>query len=179
MYSEADRHALHVEMADEAMFIGDSPPRDSYLRGDAVLAAALKSGADAIHPGYGFLSENAGFCRQCAEHNSFLSAPRSAPSRPMGSKSAAKRIMERAAVPLVPGYHGDDQDPAVLLRATNAMGYPVLLKAVAGGGGKGMRIVENEQQFDAALASAQREAAKILRRRRHAGREIPAPASPC
>jgi 3-methylcrotonyl-CoA carboxylase alpha subunit len=160
VYSEADRHALHVEMADEAMFIGDSPPRDSYLRGDAVLAAALKSGADAIHPGYGFLSENAGFCRQCAEHNKLFIGPPVGAIEAMGSKSAAKRIMERAAVPLVPGYHGDDQDPAVLLRATNAMGYPVLLKAVAGGGGKGMRIVENEQQFDAALASAQREAAK-------------------
>jgi 3-methylcrotonyl-CoA carboxylase alpha subunit len=160
VYSEADRHALHVEMADEALFIGNSPPGDSYLRGDAVIEAAIKAGAEAIHPGYGFLSENAAFARQCSEHRlTFIGPPVSA-IEAMGSKSAAKRIMEQAEVPLVPGYHGDDQDPQVLRHAASAMGYPVLLKAVAGGGGKGMRIVEGEDEFDSALAAARREASK-------------------
>lgn len=160
VYSSADRNALHVEMADEAILIGEPPPRDSYLRGENVLAAARRTGADAIHPGYGFLSENAQFCQQCsAEGITFIGPPASA-IEAMGSKSAAKRIMEQAGVPLVPGYHGDDQDPEVLRAAANKMGYPVLLKAVAGGGGKGMRIVEGVAEFDRALAAAQREANK-------------------
>jgi 3-methylcrotonyl-CoA carboxylase alpha subunit len=160
VYSSADRNALHVEMADEAILIGEPPPRDSYLRGETVLAAARRTGADAIHPGYGFLSENAQFCQQCsAEGITFIGPPASA-IEAMGSKSAAKRIMEQAGVPLVPGYHGDDQDPETLRAAANEMGYPVLLKAVAGGGGKGMRIVEGVAEFDRALAAARREASK-------------------
>jgi 3-methylcrotonyl-CoA carboxylase alpha subunit len=160
VYSTADRDALHVEMADEALFIGDSPPRESYLRAEAVLAAARKVGADAIHPGYGFLSENAEFCQQCAQHGIAFIGPPASAIEAMGSKSAAKRIMHEAGVPLVPGYHEDDQNPQVLRDAARDMGYPVLLKAVAGGGGKGMRVVENEGEFDAALAAAQREASK-------------------
>ncbi len=160
IYSSADRNALHVEMADEAILIGEPPPRESYLRGDIVLAAALRTGADAIHPGYGFLSENADFCRQCSgEGITFIGPPASA-IEAMGSKSAAKRIMEQAGVPLVPGYHGENQDPEFLRSAANEMGYPVLLKAVAGGGGKGMRIVDSPDQFDGALAGARREASK-------------------
>jgi 3-methylcrotonyl-CoA carboxylase alpha subunit len=160
VYSSADRNALHVEMADEAILIGDPPPRDSYLRGDMVLAAARRTGADAIHPGYGFLSENSDFCQQCSAEGVIFIGPPASAIEAMGSKSAAKRIMEQAGVPLVPGYHGDDQDSEILRAAANDMGYPVLLKAVAGGGGKGMRIVESADEFDRALAAAQREASK-------------------
>ncbi|MCP5204140.1 MAG: acetyl/propionyl/methylcrotonyl-CoA carboxylase subunit alpha [Pseudomonadales bacterium] len=159
VYSDADREALHVRMADEAVHIGAAPARESYLLAERILEAALATGAQAIHPGYGFLSENAAFARACAERGVVFIGPPAAAIEAMGSKSAAKRIMEQAQVPLVPGYHGDDQDPAVLRAAADEMGYPVLLKATAGGGGKGMRQVWSAAEFDAALAAAQREAA--------------------
>ncbi len=157
VYSDADREALHVRMADEAIHIGAAPARESYLLGDRILAAAIATGAQAIHPGYGFLSENAGFARACAEQGVVFIGPPTAAIEAMGSKSAAKRIMEAAGVPLVPGYHGDDQDPAILRAAAEEMGYPVLLKATAGGGGKGMRQVWSGSDFDEALAAARRE----------------------
>ncbi len=157
VYSDADRESLHVQMADEAIHIGAAPARESYLLGDRILAAALATGAQAVHPGYGFLSENAGFARACAEKGVVFIGPPTAAIEAMGSKSAAKRIMEKAGVPLVPGYHGDDQDPAILRASAEEMGYPVLLKATAGGGGKGMRQVWSGGEFDEALAAAKRE----------------------
>ena len=158
VYSDADHDALHVHMADEAVHIGPAPARESYLVADRILAAALSTHADAIHPGYGFLSENAAFARACAEQGVVFIGPPAAAIEAMGSKSAAKRIMGEAGVPLVPGYHGDDQDPTVLQQAADEMGYPVLLKATAGGGGKGMRQVWSAEEFDQALAAARREA---------------------
>ncbi|MBL4823213.1 MAG: acetyl/propionyl/methylcrotonyl-CoA carboxylase subunit alpha [Colwellia sp.] len=158
VYSDADKDALHVHMADEAVYIGPSPSRESYLLGDNVIAAAKKTGAQAIHPGYGFLSENAGFCRSCAAENITFIGPPVAAIEAMGSKSAAKNIMEKANVPLVPGYHGDDQSRDIIKKAADDMGYPVLLKATAGGGGKGMRQVWSEDEFDEGLAAAKREA---------------------
>ena len=158
VYSDADRDALHVQLADEAVHIGAAPARDSYLAAERILQAARATGAQAIHPGYGFLSENAAFARACAEREVVFIGPPAAAIEAMGSKSAAKRIMEGAGVPLVPGYHGDDQDPARLRAAAQQMGYPVLLKATAGGGGKGMRQVWSAAEFDAALAAAKREA---------------------
>ena len=158
VYSDVDRDAQHVIMADEAVCIGTAPSRESYLRGDRVIEAALKTGAEAIHPGYGFLSENADFCRSCKENGLVFIGPPVGAIEAMGSKSAAKTIMEQASVPLVPGYHGDDQDPAVLKKASDDMGYPVLLKATAGGGGKGMRQVWAPEEFAEALKTAKREA---------------------
>lgn len=158
VYSDADRDALHVHMADEAVHIGAAPARESYLLADNILDAALSTHADAIHPGYGFLSENAAFARACAENGVVFIGPPAAAIEAMGSKSAAKHIMGEAGVPLVPGYHGDDQNPAVLQQAADSMGYPVLLKATAGGGGKGMRQVWSAEEFDQALAAARREA---------------------
>ena len=157
VYSDADRDSLHVAMADEAVHIGAPAPRDSYLCGDKVIDAALKTGAQAIHPGYGFLSENSDFCKQCDKHNIVFIGPPIEAIEAMGSKSAAKTIMEDASVPLVPGYHGDDQNPEILRKTSNEMGYPVLLKAAAGGGGKGMRQVWSADEFDEALAAAKRE----------------------
>lgn len=158
VYSDADKNALHVSMADEAIHIGGAPSRDSYLVYERVIDAAKKTGAEAIHPGYGFLSENAEFCKACKDNGIVFIGPPVAAIEAMGSKSAAKTIMEKAAVPLVPGYHGDDQSRDVLKQAADDMGYPVLLKAVAGGGGKGMRQVWSESEFDEALAAAKREA---------------------
>ena len=158
VYSEADRNALHVQMADESVAIGPSPSNESYLVGDKLIQAALDTGAEAIHPGYGFLSENAEFCRLCAANNLVFIGPPVEAILAMGSKSAAKTIMADAGVPLVPGYHGDDQNPDIIKQAANNMGYPVLLKAAAGGGGKGMRAVYAEAEFDEALAAAKREA---------------------
>jgi 3-methylcrotonyl-CoA carboxylase alpha subunit len=157
VYSDADRDALHVRMADEAIHIGPAPARESYLLGDRILEAALTTHADAIHPGYGFLSENAAFARACAEQGVVFIGPPIEAIEAMGSKSAAKCIMEEAGVPLVPGYHGADQDPALLRASAEEMGYPVLLKAIAGGGGKGMRQVWSGEEFDEALAAAKRE----------------------
>lgn len=158
VYSDADTNSLHTSMADEAIYIGPAPSRESYLVGEKIIAAALKTGAQAIHPGYGFLSENADFCRLCKDNDLVFIGPPVAAIESMGSKSAAKSIMERANVPLVPGYHGEDQNPDVIKRAADEMGYPVLLKAVAGGGGKGMRQVWRADEFDEALAAAKREA---------------------
>jgi 3-methylcrotonyl-CoA carboxylase alpha subunit len=158
VYSEADRNALHVKMADESVSIGPSSSSESYLVGEKIIQAALDTGVEAIHPGYGFLSENAEFCRQCTTNNLVFIGPPVAAILAMGSKSAAKNIMADAGVPLVPGYHGDDQNPDIIKQASNKMGYPVLLKAAAGGGGKGMRAVYSEAEFDEALNAAKREA---------------------
>jgi 3-methylcrotonyl-CoA carboxylase alpha subunit len=158
VYSEADADAKHVAVCDEAVLIGPAAARDSYLRGDKIIAVALEMGAQAIHPGYGFLSENADFAEQCAAQGLVFIGPPAASIRAMGSKSAAKTLMEQAMVPLVPGYHGENQDAAFLQTQADAIGYPVLLKASAGGGGKGMRVVEQSSDFAAALASCKREA---------------------
>jgi len=158
VYSDADGDALHVEMADQSVYIGPSPASESYLAIDKLIAAALESGAEAIHPGYGFLSENADFCRQCGEHNIAFIGPPLEAIMSMGSKSAAKTIMAKAGVPLIPGYHGDNQEPKTLKKEADNLGYPVLLKAAAGGGGKGMRTVQTEADFDQALDAAKREA---------------------
>jgi len=157
VYSDADHQALHVKQADEAIHIGASPSKESYLVGERIIDAALKTRAQAIHPGYGFLSENADFAQQCADNNLVFIGPPIKAIEAMGSKSAAKTIMEKAKVPLVPGYHGKDQNPALLKESADGMGYPVLLKAVAGGGGKGMRQVWREDEFEQALNDAKRE----------------------
>jgi len=159
VYSDADADAAHVRACDESVRVGGNAPRESYLVRERILAAAKATGAQAIHPGYGFLSENEDFAQACAEAGiAFIGPPASAIAA-MGSKSAAKALMERAGVPLVPGYHGADNDPALLAREAQRIGYPVLIKASAGGGGKGMRKVERPEDFAAALASCQREAA--------------------
>ncbi|MGB7479216.1 MAG: biotin carboxylase N-terminal domain-containing protein, partial [Burkholderiaceae bacterium] len=158
VYSDADAQAKHVAVCDEAVRIGPAPAKESYLLGERIIEAALATGAQAIHPGYGFLSENAGFADACAKAGLVFIGPPAAAIRAMGSKSAAKALMEKAGVPLVPGYHGEDQDPALLNREADRIGYPVLLKASAGGGGKGMRIVDKSADFREALASCQREA---------------------
>ena len=158
VYSDADRDALHVSMADEAVHIGPAPPRESYLAGKRIIEACLETSAEAVHPGYGFLSENAGFARLCKEAGIEFIGPPAPAIEAMGSKSAAKSIMEKAGVPLVPGYHEADQSPKRLAGAASEIGYPVLLKAVAGGGGKGMRLVRSEAEFSEALAAARREA---------------------
>jgi 3-methylcrotonyl-CoA carboxylase alpha subunit len=159
VYSEADKDAQHVRLADEAWPIGGPRPADSYLRGDAILDVARKSGAQAIHPGYGFLSENTGFARACTDAGIAFIGPRPESIDAMGSKAAAKALMEQHQVPLVPGYHGDNQDSAFLAEQARNTGFPLMIKAAAGGGGKGMRIVRTEKEFADALASAQREAA--------------------
>ena len=159
VWSDADEGALHVAMADEAYRIGPAPARESYLDIEAILGAAERGHADAIHPGYGFLSENAEFAEACAARGIVFVGPPAEAIRAMGSKREAKRLMEAAGVPLVPGYHGADQSPERLRREADAIGWPVLLKASAGGGGRGMRAVERAEDFDAALAGAKREAA--------------------
>ncbi len=158
VYSEADANARHVMACDEAVCIGGAAPRDSYLRADRILEVALATGAQAVHPGYGFLSENEAFARACAAAGIAFIGPPPAAIAAMGSKSAAKTLMEKAGVPLVPGYHGVDNDPALLAREAGRIGYPVLIKASAGGGGKGMRQVNRADDFAAALDSCQREA---------------------
>ncbi|UNE62977.1 acetyl/propionyl/methylcrotonyl-CoA carboxylase subunit alpha [Xanthomonas oryzae] len=158
VYSDVDRNARHVRLADEAVHIGASPAQQSYLRGEAILEAARATGAQAIHPGYGFLSENATFTEACAHAGIVFIGPPAAAIRAMGDKSAAKALMQRAGVPLTPGYHGDEQAPAFLRAQADAIGYPVLIKASAGGGGKGMRRVDASAAFEEALASCQREA---------------------
>ena len=159
VYSEADRGAMHVELADEAWPIGPPPPRDSYLNIHAILDAARNSGAEAVHPGYGFLSESADFAEACAAAGVVFIGPPACAIRAMGSKAAARALMQRSVVPLVPGYHGDDQDPARLVDEAEQIGFPVLIKAAAGGGGRGMRVVVGAAEFAAALARAKREAA--------------------
>lgn len=159
VYSDADINARHVQVCDHAVHIGGSEPASSYLRADAIIQAAKDTGAQAIHPGYGFLSENADFAKACEAANiAFIGPPASAIAA-MGSKSSAKKLMGNASVPLVPGYHGENQDAEYLHQQAQEIGYPVLIKASAGGGGKGMRIVEQDREFLSALASCQREAA--------------------
>lgn len=158
VYSDADARAKHVTACDEAVHIGGSAPKDSYLQWERIIAAAQATGAQAIHPGYGFLSENEAFADACAKAGLVFIGPPSSAIEAMGLKAESKRLMEKAGVPLVPGYHGADQDPALLQREADRIGYPALIKASAGGGGKGMRVVEKSEDFAAALASCQREA---------------------
>ncbi|WP_329740913.1 acetyl/propionyl/methylcrotonyl-CoA carboxylase subunit alpha [Dyella sp. A6] len=158
VYSEADKDAQHVRQADEAWPIGGPRPADSYLRGDAILDVARKSDAQAIHPGYGFLSENTAFARACTEAGIVFIGPKPESIEAMGSKAEAKALMAKHGVPLVPGYHGENQQPEVLAEEARATGFPLMIKAASGGGGKGMRIVREEKDFADALASAQREA---------------------
>ncbi|WP_421791967.1 biotin carboxylase N-terminal domain-containing protein [Hyphobacterium sp.] len=158
VYSEADADAPHVKEADEAVLLGPAPSAESYLRADKILEAAKQAGAEAIHPGYGFLSENADFARACAAAGIKFVGPSAESIEAMGLKDRAKKLMEEAGVPVTPGYHGENQDPAHLKNAADAIGYPVLIKAVAGGGGKGMRKVEAEGDFLDALDSCKREA---------------------
>ncbi|WP_028112041.1 acetyl/propionyl/methylcrotonyl-CoA carboxylase subunit alpha [Ferrimonas kyonanensis] len=158
VYSDADRNAQHVNMADEAFLLGPAAATESYLLGDKIVALASLAGVDGIHPGYGFLSENPEFARACADAGIAFIGPNTEAIEQMGSKSAAKVIMERAGVPMLPGYHGDDQSDQRLTEEATKIGYPLLVKAAFGGGGKGMRIVEHGDQLAAALATARREA---------------------
>lgn len=158
VYSDADAQAKHVAACDEAVHIGGNAPKDSYLRWERILDAAQQTGAQAIHPGYGFLSENEDFANACAQAGLVFIGPPASAIRAMGLKAESKQLMEKAGVPLVPGYHGSDQNPELLQREADRIGYPVLIKASAGGGGKGMRLVEKREDFAAALASCQREA---------------------
>ncbi|HLI16682.1 MAG TPA: acetyl/propionyl/methylcrotonyl-CoA carboxylase subunit alpha [Rhodanobacteraceae bacterium] len=156
VYSEADRGAQHVRQADEAWPIGGPRPDESYLRGDAIIEVAKRSGAQAIHPGYGFLSENTGFSRACADAGVVFIGPNPESIEAMGSKAAAKHLMAKHGVPLVPGYDGDNQDSAFLAEQAHKIGYPLLLKPSMGGGGKGMQIVRSDAEFPDALGAAQR-----------------------
>ncbi len=142
VYSDADANAKHVAACDEAIHIGGSAPKDSYLQWQRIIAAAQATGAQAIHPGYGFLSENEDFANACAAAGLVFIGPPASAIQAMGLKAESKRLMDKAGVPLVPGYQGEDQDPALLQREADRIGYPVLIKASAGGGGKGMRLVE-------------------------------------
>src|SRR6202047_4990111 len=158
VYSDADRASLAVLMADEAAYLGPAPASESYLCMDKIVEAARRHGAEAIHPGYGFLSENAEFAEACEAAGIVFIGPPAAAVRTMGSKAAAKELMQRHGVPLVPGYHGEDQDPARLRGEAERIGFPVLIKASAGGGGRGMRVAAGTAAFAAALAGARREA---------------------
>ncbi len=158
VYSEADRSARHVKLADEAYLLGPAPAAESYLRGERIIEICHKAGAEAVHPGYGFLSENADFAEAVEAAGLVFIGPPAAAIRAMGAKDAAKRMMEKAGVPVVPGYHGKRQDAGTLTKAAEAIGYPVLIKAVAGGGGKGMRRVSAPEDLAEALAGARREA---------------------
>ncbi len=158
VYSDADAQAKHVAVCDEAVHIGGSAPKESYLRWERIIDAAKATGAQAIHPGYGFLSENEDFAKACADAGLVFIGPPASAINAMGLKAESKRLMEQAQVPLVPGYHGADQDPAMLQREADRIGYPVLIKASAGGGGKGMRAVDKAEDFAAALDSCKREA---------------------
>ena len=158
VYSDADANAKHVSVCDESVYIGGSAPKDSYLRWENIIAAAKATGAQAVHPGYGFLSENVEFAQACADAGLVFIGPLPSSIQAMGLKAESKRLMNLAGVPLVPGYHGEDQDPELLQREADNIGYPVLIKASAGGGGKGMRAVDASADFAAALASCKREA---------------------
>src|SRR4051812_36427726 len=158
VYSEADRDAMHVAMADQAVLLGPARARDSYLNIGRVIEAARKSGAEAVHPGHGFLSENGEFAQACADAGLVFVGPAAGMMTAMGSKSGAKALMERAGVPLVPGYHGEAQDETTLAGAAKAIGFPVLVKASAGGGGRGMRVVGSAGELASAIVSAKREA---------------------
>ena len=158
VYSDADVNAKHVGACDEAVHIGGSAPKESYLRWERIIEAAKATGAQAVHPGYGFLSENEEFAQACASAGLVFIGPPPSAIQAMGLKAESKQLMEKAGVPLVPGYHAADQDAALLKKEADRIGYPVLIKASAGGGGKGMRAVEKAEDFDAALASCKREA---------------------
>jgi 3-methylcrotonyl-CoA carboxylase alpha subunit len=158
VYSEADRDAMHVALADEAVLLGPARARDSYLNVERLIEAARKTGAEAVHPGYGFLSENAEFAQACFDAGLVFVGPTAAMMNAMGSKSGSKALMEKAGVPLVPGYHGDAQDDATLAKAAEKVGFPILVKASAGGGGRGMRIVRSADELAPAIVSAKREA---------------------
>src|SRR5574343_472733 len=158
VYSEADARARHVQACDEAALIGGPATKDSYLQWQRIIDAAKATGAEAVHPGYGFLSENEEFAQACTAHGLVFIGPPASAIQAMGLKAESKRLMEAAGVPLVPGYHGADQDPALLKAEAERIGFPVLIKASAGGGGKGRRAVMNGDEFDAALASCKREA---------------------
>lgn len=158
VYSEADRGAMHVALADEAVLLGPARARDSYLNAERLIEAARKTGAEAIHPGYGFLSENAEFAQACFDAGLVFVGPTAAMMTAMGSKSGSKALMEKAGVPLVPGYHGEAQDDATLAKAAEKVGFPILVKASAGGGGRGMRIVRSADELAPAIVSAKREA---------------------
>ncbi|GFR90793.1 methylcrotonoyl-CoA carboxylase subunit alpha, mitochondrial [Elysia marginata] len=162
VYSEADRHSLHVAMADEAYHIGPATASESYLRQDKILEVAKKSGAQAIHPGYGFLSENVEFAEACERENITFVGPPASAIRDMGIKSTSKHIMSAAGVPIIEGYHGEDQSDEKLRSEAQRIGYPIMIKAVRGGGGKGMRIAMTEAEFDAQLESAKTEAMKAF-----------------
>ncbi|KAA5606945.1 acetyl/propionyl/methylcrotonyl-CoA carboxylase subunit alpha [Roseospira marina] len=162
VYSDADAEAMHVDLCDEAWRLGPPPVGESYLRGEAILEAARRTGAEAIHPGYGFLSENAAFARACAAAGVVFIGPTPEAIDAMGSKSESKRLMEQAGVPLVPGYHGTDQSLDALRAAADGIGYPVLVKASAGGGGKGMRVVRDPAALSDAVEGARREAANAF-----------------
>ncbi len=158
VYSDADRHSRHVKLADEAYHIGGSRPDESYLKADTLLALAKRVGVDAIHPAYGFLSENSGFARACPEAGITFIGPSADSIEKMGAKDAAKTLMEAANVPVVPGYHGNNQEPAYLETQAEKVGFPLLIKAVSGGGGKGMRVVQQATEFSSSLDSVKREA---------------------
>ncbi len=162
VYSEADAAALHVKVADRAILLGPAPARASYLNIPRIIAAARQTNADAIHPGYGFLSENPAFAEACAEAGIVFVGPPPSAMRAMGSKSAAKALMEKSGVPLLPGYHGDNQDAAFLAEQANRIGFPVMIKAVSGGGGRGMRVVASADDFTTALAAARQESASAF-----------------
>ena len=158
VYSEADSGAMHVAMADEAVLLGPARARDSYLNIERVIEAARKAGAEGVHPGYGFLSENAEFAQACADAGLVFVGPTATMMSAMGSKSGSKALMEKAGVPLVPGYHGEAQDEATLKKAADRIGFPLLVKASAGGGGRGMRVVRSAGELAPAIVSAKREA---------------------
>ena len=172
VYSEADRGAMHVAEADEAVLLGPARARDSYLNIERVIEAARRSGAEAVHPGYEYLSENAGFAQACADAGLVFVGPTADMMIAMGSKSGSKALMEKAGVPLVPGYHGEAQDEATLTTAADKIGFPVLVKASAGGGGRGMRVVRSAGELAAAVAERRARGEGCLRRRSHADREI-------
>ena len=157
VYSDADKDAPHVKACDEAVHIGPPAPSESYLRAERIIEAAKRTGAEAIHPGYGFLSENAAFAEALEKAGIIFIGPTAKTIRAMGSKSAAKDLMEEAGVPTTPGYQGEDQSFETFKREAARIGYPVLLKATAGGGGKGMRMVAREEDLEEAVASAARE----------------------
>ena len=172
VHSDADAASRHVRMADTAVCIGAAAPADSYLRIDAVVAAARAEGAQAVHPGYGFLSENPDFARAVEAAGLVFVGPSADAMAAMGLKDSAKRLMEEAGVPVVPGLHDGEDDPERLRAAADRIGYPVLIKAVAGGGGRGMRFVEGPEAFGEALESAPRRGESGLRQRPHARREV-------
>lgn len=163
VYSDADANGEHVKMADEAVHIGPSAAIESYLRGDKIIAACKATGAQAVHPGYGFLSENLDFCQMCEDASVVFIGPPPAAIRAMGSKSESKDIMIKAGVPVTPGYHGEDQTNETLFAEAKKMGMPVMIKAVSGGGGKGMRAVFEEKKFIESLESCRREAEKSFK----------------